>query len=185
MSRRSSSFLSVFFLVAGCAGSGDDICARALQHLETCAGVTLRELPDTCDPDKAKRLLSTQCSTLVDGLRKKSGSSLWPDGWPWGLDALPWGNKVTGPGWLEEEKTLFGPSPGISSDPGCYGVTHEGRCTNMWNMVEYCEGGQLHRMDCGSRGCVYNNLLRRYECGEATTPWPFGSEWEIPAPPVW
>jgi hypothetical protein len=58
--------LPLAWFVAGCAGEGEEVCARALQHLEACTGVTLQELPDTCDPEQARALLETGCSALAE-----------------------------------------------------------------------------------------------------------------------
>jgi hypothetical protein len=86
-------------MVMGCAGSADDVCTLAAQHLEQCMGTTL-PLPDTCDATKATRVLQANCAALVaEGTRSTSSfSDLWDwlfgdgddeggnDGWGWGLD---------------------------------------------------------------------------------------------------
>lgn len=51
-------------LLVGCAGSGDDLCSMAVQHLESCMGVTVPELSGTCDPDQAQRVLDIDCDAL-------------------------------------------------------------------------------------------------------------------------
>jgi hypothetical protein len=60
-------------LAAGCAGGSEDVCTRAVQHLEACTGAVLQQLPDSCDQEAASRLLSTDCSQLAaEATRTKS-----------------------------------------------------------------------------------------------------------------
>ena len=66
---------SVIPMTLGCAGSADDVCTLATQHLEACTGTVL-PLPDTCDSAKANLILGTSCAALTaEGSR--STSSLW------------------------------------------------------------------------------------------------------------
>ena len=67
-------------IAAGCAGSADDLCTRATQHLESCSGTPL-PLPDTCDPERARRILSSGCGALVGaGTRSTAGFWDWLSG---------------------------------------------------------------------------------------------------------
>lgn len=52
-------------LLAGCAGSAENLCAEAVQHVRQCSGIDL-QMPQSCDPDKAGLLLSTPCSRLSE-----------------------------------------------------------------------------------------------------------------------
>ena len=70
----------VLVIATGCAGSADDVCTRATQHLESCSGTTL-PLPDTCDTQKASRILRSDCAALaVAGARSTSGFWDWLTG---------------------------------------------------------------------------------------------------------
>jgi hypothetical protein len=71
---------SVLVIAAGCAGSADDVCARATQHLESCSITTLPP-PDTCDPERARRILSSGCGELAGaGTRSTAGFWQWLTG---------------------------------------------------------------------------------------------------------
>jgi len=62
--------------IAGCAGTEEDLCSAAVEHVKQCSGIEL-QMPQTCDPDKASLLLSVPCS----GLSEARGTySSWSDG---------------------------------------------------------------------------------------------------------
>lgn len=69
-------------LLAGCAGTGEDLCTSAVLHLEACTGATLEQLPDTCDPEKARRVLDASCSELAEaGVRGTASFWDWFGSW--------------------------------------------------------------------------------------------------------
>lgn len=56
---------------AGCGAAPQDpedpatACARAVAHINECAGSTIATAPATCDPDAASALLATDCAQLT------------------------------------------------------------------------------------------------------------------------
>jgi len=67
-------------LLFGCAGSADDLCAMAAEHLEACTG-TSAAVTSTCDERAATRLLGADCGKLADLAGRSTFAFEWGD---WG-----------------------------------------------------------------------------------------------------
>jgi hypothetical protein len=57
-------------LGAGCAGTAEDVCTMAAQHVESCMGASFPELGANCNPEEAQRVLDIDCKQFEDaGMR--------------------------------------------------------------------------------------------------------------------
>jgi len=87
---------------AGCGGS-EDVCALALEHLESCTGLSAAQPPSACDEEKAEQVLSASCEDLVSRTAAFLPSGDFDDG-SWDTldvfgDLLGWGDGGAGETW--------------------------------------------------------------------------------------
>jgi hypothetical protein len=83
-------------VLAGCAGSEQELCALAGEHLQSCTGVAVHP-PSDCDVHLAQQV-ATDCAELENGAR---GTASWVDDvMGWFDDRVEWAGGLEWAGWF-------------------------------------------------------------------------------------
>ena len=187
MTRQMTTLMAVLLsaLSSGCAGSADDLCSIAAQHLEACTG-TVVNVPTNCNQANAGRVLNADCAALA--AQGNRGTFFFNQLWDWmfggGGDEGDgdWHGEGEGD-WHGEGGGWYGEGGGechcdqvctILDDccEGCGGAQNECSC-DYWcgskgNCCEWCEqgdhGGYLE--EGGGGGCAYQGGTHWRRCND-------------------